>query len=138
MLMASDLFQRYHSLISGPVASDTCISGECVSMLFETPWVKMMVVRYQVAPNICTIEIEVSLPQRIIEPSFPPTTVRQEEAPSFIDSNLAHLNYLLRLQESGFSLGILSSEGIWSAVLKIKGTPDEKLFETILPPDTTN
>jgi len=132
--MASDLLQKYHDLVSGPVASDTCISGECVSMLLETPWVKIMVVRYQVAPKICTIEIEVSLPHCIIDPSCPSITVRQEEARNFIDSNLVHLKYLLTLQEAGFSLGILSTEGIWSAVLKIKGDPGLELFNTLLPP----
>ena len=134
MLTASDLLQRYNDIISGPVSSDTCISGECVSMLLETSWVKMMVVRYQVAPNIYTIEIEVSLPRCVIEPAFPSTTDGKEQARKFIDSNLDHLKYLLRLQETGFSLGILSSEGIWSAVLKINENPDEKLFEILLPP----
>ena len=134
MLMASDLLQLYHNVISGPVGSDTCISGECVSMLLETPWVKIMVIRYQVAPKICTIEIEVSLPHCIIEPSCPSTSTEQEEARKFINSNLDHQKYLLTLQDAGFSLGILSTEGIWSAVLKIKGDPDLELFKTLLPP----
>ncbi|TFH06324.1 MAG: hypothetical protein E4H14_11040 [Candidatus Thorarchaeota archaeon] len=136
MILASDLLERFHSLISTPVVSDTCISGECVSMLVETAWVKIMVIRYQVAPKICTIEIEVSLPNCIIEPTYPSTAAKQEESRQFINSSLAHLKYLLRLQEVGFSIGILSDEGIWSAVLKIEGEPDEKLFETILPPES--
>ena len=134
MLMASDLLQKYHSLISGPVASDTCISGECVSMLLETSWVKIMVIRYQVAPKICTIEIEVSLPHCDIEPSCPSTSAEQEEARKFINTNLDYLKYLLTLQDVGFSLGILSTEGIWSAVLKIKGDPSLDLFNTLQPP----
>lgn len=134
--MASDLLEQFQSLISGPIVSDTCISGECVSILVETAWVKMMVVRYQVAPEICTIEIEVSLPNCIIEPTYPSTATKKEEARKFIGGNIDHLKYLLRLQEVGFSLGILSSEGIWSAVLKIEGGPDVRLFENLLPPDS--
>ncbi|TFH07032.1 MAG: hypothetical protein E4H14_09415, partial [Candidatus Thorarchaeota archaeon] len=111
MVMASDLLQRYHDITSGPVVSDTCISGECVSKLLETSWVKIMVIRYQVAPNINTIEIEVSLPNCIIEPTCPSTTTEQDEARKFIDDNVNHLNYLLGLQKVGFSLGILSTEG---------------------------
>ncbi|TFG98602.1 hypothetical protein E4H12_05645 [Candidatus Thorarchaeota archaeon] len=103
-------------------------------MLVETAWVKVLVVRYQVAPKICTIEIEVSLPNCIIEPTFPSNATKKEEARKFINSNLDHLKYLLRLQEAGFALGILSTEGIWSAVLKIKRDPGLELFNTLLPP----
>ncbi|MFW9843345.1 MAG: hypothetical protein ACFFEV_02095 [Candidatus Thorarchaeota archaeon] len=137
MLTNSDLLQRYRDTVSGPIVSDTCISGECVSKLLETSWVKLMVVRYQMAPKICTIEIEVSLPNCIIEPTCPSSTDEQEEARKFIDTNLEHLKYLLRLQEIGFSLGVLSTEGIWSAVLKIKDEPDLELFNNLLPPTYT-
>ena len=134
MSTASDLLQRYRDTISGPVVSDTCISGECVSKLLETPWVKIMVIRYQMAPKISTIEIEVSLPNCIIEPTCPSKSTEQENARKFIDTNRDHLKYLLTLQDAGFSLGILSTEGIWSAVLEIKGNPDLELFKTLLPP----
>jgi hypothetical protein len=134
MYQASDLLQRYHSLVSDPVTSETCVSGECVSKLLVTSWVKIMVVRYQMAPKISMIEIEVSLPHCIIEPTYPTTAANQEEARSFIDGNMEHLKYLLRLQEAGFALGILSTEGIWSAILKIKGEPGLDLFNSLLPP----
>ena len=138
MPIASELLQRYHEILSEPVVSDACISGECVSMLHETSWVRMMIIRYQVAPNICSIEIEFSLPNRVIEIAFPSTAAAQEQAHEYIENTVYHLKYLLRLQEAGFSLGILSPEGIWSAVLKIKGNPDVKLFEDILPPELIN
>ncbi|TFG31504.1 hypothetical protein EU528_06100 [Candidatus Thorarchaeota archaeon] len=93
-----------------------------------------MIVRYQMAPKICMIEIEVSLPYCSIEPTYPATEAEQEEARNFIDNNLAHLKYLLRLQKAGFSLGILSAEGIWSAILKVKKNPDLELFDSLLPP----
>jgi hypothetical protein len=134
MNQASDLLQRYRNLVSNPVTSDTYVSGEYVSKLFETPWIKIMVVRYRMAPEICMIEIEVSLPHCTIEPAYPAKTADQDEARHFIASNLAHLNYLLRLQEAGFSLGILSAEGIWSAILKTNGEPSLKLFKSLLPP----
>ena len=134
MNQASDLLQRYQNLVSDPISSDSCISGECVTKLLETPWVKIMVVRYQMAPKICMIEIEVSLPYCNIELTYPPSDSGQREARNFIDSNLAHLKYLLQLQEAGFSLGILSAEGIWSAILKIKGDPSLELFNSLLPP----
>jgi len=138
MLMALELLQRYNEILSGPVASDACISGECVSMLCETSWVKMMVVRYEVAPEICSIEIEFSLPNRVIEIDFPSTAATQEQAREYVENTIDHLKYLIKLQEVGFSLGILAPEGIWSAVIKIKENPDEKLFEDLLPPEEIN
>jgi len=134
MLIASELLQRYNEIISGPVVSDICISGECVSMLYETSWVKVMVVRYQVAPDICSIEVEISFPDCVIEVIFPSPAPAQEQAQKYIGNTVDHLKYLLKLKDAGFSLGILSLEGIWSAVLQIKGTPDVELFESLLPP----
>jgi hypothetical protein len=135
MPIASKLLQRYTEIISGPVVSDACISGECVSMLYETSWVKVMVVRYQVAPNIYSIEVEISFPDCVIEVVFPSPAAAQEQAHEYIESTVDHLKYLLKLKDAGFSLGILSLEGIWSAVLQIKGNPDVKLFEALLPPE---
>lgn len=134
MSIASKLLQRYNEIISGPIVSDTCISGECVSKLYETSWVKVMVVRYQVAPDICSIEVEISFPDCVIEVVFPSSAPAQEQAQKYIESTVDHMKYLIKLKDAGFSLGILSSEGIWSAVLQIKGTPDVELFESLLPP----
>jgi hypothetical protein len=103
-------------------------------MLYETLWIKVMVVRYQVAPDICSIEVEFSFPDCVIEVVFPSPSAAQEQAHEYIESTVDHLKYLLKLKEAGFSLGILSLEGIWSAVLQIKGNPDVKLFEDLLPP----
>jgi len=136
LVIATDLLHQYESLVSSPVESEGCISGECVATLHETSWVKIMVVRYQMAPEICTIEIEVSLPYCIVDPTFPSIETGQVESQKYIESHLNHLKYLLKLQREGFSLGIISTEGIWSAVLKIEGTPDAKLFEIIIPPVT--
>jgi hypothetical protein len=134
MPQATDLLQMYNNIISEPAESDSCISGECVSKLLETSWVKILVIRYELAPQICTIEIEVSLPNCFIEPTYPPPRKMQKEAHEYVNRNIEHLNYLLKLQDAGFSIGVISNEGIWSAILKIKGTPDQELFQTILPP----
>jgi len=134
MLIASELLQRYNEIVSESVVSDICISGECVSMLYETSWVKVMVVRYQVAPDICSIEVEISFPDCVIEVVFPSPALAQEQAQKYIGNTVDHMEYLLKLKDAGFSLGILSLEGIWSAVLQIKGTPDVELFESLLPP----
>ena len=134
MSIASKLLQRYNEIISGPVDSDTCISGECVSMLYETSWIKVMVVRYQVAPDTCSIEVEFSFPDCVIEVVFPSPAPAQEQAQKYIESTVDHMKYLIKLKDAGFSLGILSLEGIWSAVIRIKENPDVKLFESLLPP----
>ena len=134
-MIADDLLIRYNEILSQPVYRNSCISGECVSNLCETSWIKMMVVRYQVAPNITSIEIEISLPSCTIEIEYPSTEESQEQARDYIQKTLDHMNYLLKLQEIGFSLGIISTEGIWSAVLKVRGPPDINLFEKILPPE---
>jgi len=134
LLTSKELLQKYHETLSSPIDASDCSSGECVSMIFCSDWVKMMIIRSQEQSTDCSIEIEVSLPTCIIEPYLLSSNVNQSEARIFIDTTITHLEYLLRLQKIGFKLGIISTEGIWTAVLGMNKSVDEELFEALLPP----
>ena len=128
------LLQKYHEILSTPIDDTMCLSGECVSMLYCSDWVKMMVVRSEDATIGHSIEVEVSFPACVIELNSHSSNSKQNEAQQFIDHTIIHLKYLLGLQSLGFTIGIISMEGIWSAILEIREQPDDSLFKKISPP----
>ncbi len=109
-------------------------NDESVSVLYSTEWVKIMIVRDQQSPEICFIEVEISLPPCTIDPSTCTEALHNSTAREFIEDTISHLKYLLRLEEAGLLIGILSAEGIWSASLAVREHPDERLFEALIPP----
>jgi hypothetical protein len=109
-------------------------NDESVSILYGTDWVKIMVVRDPESPEICFIEVEISLPPCTIDPSTCTEALHDGTARKFIEDTISHLEYLLRLEEAGLVIGILSAEGIWSASLTAQENPDVKMFEVLIPP----
>jgi hypothetical protein len=109
-------------------------SEESVSLLCRTDWVKIMIIRDPEMPEVSSVEIEISLPPCIIEPVRKDVDVGDQTARKFIGDTIAHFEYLLRLEDAGLVLGILSAEGIWSAVVEVRNCPDESFFEILLPP----
>jgi len=131
MLTPTKLLQQYRRAMKKPIKSD---ADESVSILYSTDWVKIMVVRDQQSPEICFIEVEISLPPCTIDPSVDTESLHNGTARRFIEGTISHLGYLLRLEEAGFVIGIVSAEGIWSASLAVQEHPDERLFEALIPP----
>ena len=110
------------------------ISFNFLSILFNSEWVTILVTRSPEMDGFCFIEVEVSFPVCAIEPTPSSSSAKQKEARVFTCALIAHLNYLLRLQDYGFTLGIISTEGIWSAVIEIEKALEVPFFETIIPP----
>lgn len=131
MMTATKLLQQFQRMIAAPIRDDF---GESVSLLHTTDWVKIMVVRDPQSPEVCFIEVEISLPPCIIDPSTNRSDFHNGAAREYIQDTISHLEYLLRLDEAGLLIGILSAEGIWSASLAVREHPDERLFETLIPP----
>jgi hypothetical protein len=131
MITPTDLIQKYQRIVTEPIKGEV---EESVAFLHRTDWVKIMIVRNLQTPKICSIEVEISLPPCIIEPSINNTNAHNIIAHKFIEDTISHLEYLLKLEEAGLTLGILSEEGIWCASLEVRACPDESLFETLMPP----
>jgi hypothetical protein len=131
MITSTDLVQEYQRIVTEPIKGDV---EESVALLHRTDWVKIMIVRNLQTPEICSIEVELSLPPCIIEPSINDTDAHDIIAHKFIEDTISHLEYLLKLGDAGLTLGILSEEGIWCASLEVQTCPDESFFETLMPP----
>ncbi|MDH4212978.1 MAG: hypothetical protein OEV85_03575 [Candidatus Thorarchaeota archaeon] len=131
MITSTELLQRYRRIVSEPIKGDL---DESIALLYKTDWVKIMIVRDAQSSEPCSIEIEITLPPCIIEPSTDDADSQKEIARKFIEDTISHLEYLLRLEEAGLILGIISTEGIWCASLFVCNSPDETFFEVLIPP----
>ena len=53
---------------------------------------------------------------------------------NFVQSLIKYLEYLLRLDEEGLTLGVMSRDGLWTAYIEIDDTPPDSLFKALIPP----
>jgi len=105
---------------------------ECISILYENDWVRILGVRNTDHSEEKRIEVEVSLPLGSI--SAPPDDITGLEVRSFVQNLIKHLEYLLSLADSGFTLGIMTREGIYTAYLEFENSPSDTMFDVLLPP----
>ena len=137
MLVSKTLQDKYHEIIQTPIDPSSCASGECISLLYHSEWTTIIVIRSPELEELHSIEVEVTFPLCMIDPAPSSSKREQNEAREFTHSTIKHLKYLLKLQQNGFSLGLISTEGIWSAVIEITDPPDASFFEIIIPPTVT-
>ena len=129
----TELIKRFREIIAGPLND----ADEVVQLLCETKWVRILVVRSTDTPQESSIEVEVALPECVIEPLPIADSKKQSgdsEARSFVERTIDHLRYLLKLEKAGLTLGVVSKEGIWSASTIVRGSPLASLFQALLPP----
>ena len=102
-------------------------SEESVSVLSQNDWVRILTVCDSDTSEKWRIEVEVSLPSQKDPHS-------RKDVKNFLQNLIRHLEYLLRLDEEGFTLGVMSRDGLWTAFLAIEGLPQDNLFKALIPP----
>lgn len=131
MVQATELKQRFKHIANTSFAEQE----EMVRLLFETEWIRILVVRNSETPAQFSFEVELALPSRIIEPreshDGPGGTGR---ARAFVERTIQHLEYMLHLEAAGLSLGVVSKDGIWTASVTTSQNPSSSFFESLIPP----
>ena len=102
-------------------------SEESVSVLSQNDWVRILTVFDSDTSEMWRIEVEVSLPSHNDPQSG-------KDAKNFLQNLMKHLEYLLRLDEKGLTLGVMSRDGLWTAYLDIDDLPQDNLFKALIPP----
>ncbi len=102
-------------------------SEESVSVLSQNDWVRILTVCDADTSGKWRIEVEVSLPS-LKDPQS------GKDVKNFIRNLIMHLEYLLRLDDEGLTLGVMSRDGLWTAYLEIDDLPPDKLFMALIPP----
>lgn len=120
----SELKSKCEMAMRVPISDE---NEESVSVLSENDWVRILTVCDSEISEKWRIEVEVSLPSHEDPHS-------QSDVKSFIRNLIKHLEYLLRLDEEGLTLGVLSRDGLWTAYLEINDLPQDTLFKALIPP----
>ena len=120
----SELKLKCKKAMRGPVPAD---DEESVSVLSENEWVRILTVCDSDSSETWRIEVEVSLPSHEDPHS-------RSDVTKFIRNLIKHLEYLLRLDKEGLTLGVLSRDGLWTAYLEIDDLPQDSLFKALIPP----
>lgn len=134
MMTFSELKSKYIQAMTKQPSSE---DEEYVCVLWQNDWVRILTVRDSDTPDKWRIEVEVSLPSKLISATAqqPPTDNHTgEEAKRFVQDLIKHLEYLLRLDDEGLTLGVMSRDGLWTAYLEIDELPQDGLFEALIPP----
>ena len=134
MMTFSELKSKYMQALTKTPSSE---DEESVFILWQNDWVRILAVRNIDAPEKWRIEVEVSLPSELMSATSqqpPPNNHASEETKRFVQDLIKHLEYLLRLDDEGFILGVMSRDGLWTAYLEIDDSPPDSLFKALIPP----
>ena len=136
------LMEKYQKIVSTPVDSPTPTfneSGETVEILLQTKSLRILVIRESVNPQTVSLEVEVWLPNRNptaldTESETTETELEDEDLSTTLSRMIDHLQYLLKLHKSGFTLDVIKHDCLWTASKSFTETPSRALFELLIPP----
>jgi hypothetical protein len=136
----SDLIKEYRRLVA--IQQDKLISKEVserVVNLYENDRIRILLVRTPEAPDTVKMEIEVALPDRIwgLDANYFSDDLTTSDQPAIRISLVEMVllfQYLLQLQQVGFTLDFFGEEGLWIASYHINQEPSKTLFSSLQPP----
>lgn len=121
-------FSELKSKCKEAIAKQPSIEDEeSISVLWQNDWVRILTVRDSDISEKWRIEVEVSLPSQN-EPQS------GEDIKKFIQNLIKHLEYLLRLDNEGLTLSVISRDSLWIAYVEIEDLPPDNLFKALIPP----
>jgi hypothetical protein len=135
----SDLVKAYEQFVADDnpiVPGDT---SEKVELVYETEWVQILLVRKIPSDAEVKLVVEVSFPTWMETFSLTSNATEAERDHTNIlrpvlHELILHIEYLLKLSEAGFRLGVIVEEGFWTAWTPLTASPSVQLFSAISPP----
>jgi hypothetical protein len=124
MITYSDLKSKCECALTSPTPED---GEESISILCQNEWVRILTVYESETSEKWRIEVEVSLPSQKNPQSG-------KDVREFVQNLIKHLDYLLRLDNEGLTLGVMSRDGLWTAYIDFVTLPEDRLFKTLIPP----
>ena len=141
MTHALDLMDRYRQLMATPLTPATLNDvGESISILHQTKWIRILLIRRVAVPNSALIEVELSLPQSAKDPAGEVMNLSiqgealRKDAAMLLGEMIPQLQYMLRLKEGGFILDVIENNCMWIVSRRFNEMPKEELFQLLVPP----
>lgn len=135
MMSVSKLKEKYEQLVKEPLPKVTSNEdGEIVFTLYQTEWLRILVVRSVKESQVISIEVEISLPRGLSDQKPRRQESNDEDVNGTLEIMIEHLRYMQRLQSEGFTLDIIRQDCLWTASKEFKKIPSQSLFKLLLPP----
>ncbi len=128
MIQVDKLMETYKEFMSLPM--EPVIDSEVVSLLFQTEWLRVLMVRRNGTPDRIVIDAEISFPVKMnsdFEKNLSDGFLRD-----LVLETIKHLKYLLVLADHGYRLGIIGESCLWTASKQFIQAPTTKDFEMLL------
>ncbi|MBY8998358.1 MAG: hypothetical protein KGD60_11560 [Candidatus Thorarchaeota archaeon] len=122
--MIVDLKAKYNEAVSKQ--DEKLDSDDVTTLIYRTPWVRILLDRDSEENKVRSIEVEISLPETI--------ETDKSDSSEIIDRLSEHLQYLQHLREYGFELSVIGTGCIYCASKEIQDIPEDNVFRALLPP----
>jgi hypothetical protein len=109
-------------------SSDEIVCGQWISVVMRTDWVEILLMRTLKDPHRFSVEVEVSIP------TYFPHNGRSAVTRKTPLDMIEHMQYLVRLQDAGFSLIVVGEEGLWLASKDFEEAPSAEILNVLMPP----
>ncbi|MFX0169961.1 MAG: hypothetical protein ACFE89_11475 [Candidatus Hodarchaeota archaeon] len=134
----SDFVKAYEQFVADDGPNLIRDSFEKVELVYETEWVQILLVREIPSNAEIKLVVEVSYPTWMQTLSLTQSTNEAERDHtsrlcSVLHELILHLEYLLKLSEAGFRLGVIVEEGFWTAWTYLSTRPLQQLFAALFP-----
>jgi hypothetical protein len=133
-----ELIESFRSFasIDFPEISDT-LGEEITRILFQTRFLRVLMTRRRNEPNVISVDVELSFPfwmdsESQIDYSEQEVSSHQVELHEFLVAMIHHLEYLLRLRDDGFLLGLIGQGCVWTASKEYQTIPDSEDLDLLL------
>ncbi|MFX1606061.1 MAG: hypothetical protein ACFFDD_09145 [Promethearchaeota archaeon] len=122
--MTLNLKEKYTKAAS--ILKSEYSSEEIATLLYRTPWVRIMLEYDEQEGDAFFIEVEMSLPEN--------SDSKEMDSTELIDRLSEHLQYLQKLRDNGFELSVIGTGCIYCASKELREPPEDNLFSALLPP----
>ncbi len=136
-----ELMKKYQQLTAKPLDSPSMKneSGESVMSLFQSSSLRILLLRTSEEPETVSVEVEVWLPGNnsdngSSQSNSPSADSENEKLGVVLGQMIDHLQYLLRLHQSGFILDVIKHDCLWTASKSFVKPPSREVFDLLLPP----
>ena len=140
---SEELMKKYQQLTAKPLDSPSIEneSGESVASLFQSPSLRILLLRTSESPESVSVEVEVWLPGNNSDngsssSNHASAELENEKLGITLSQMIHHLQYLLRLFKSGFKLDVIKHDCLWTATKSFEKPPTREVFALLLPPST--
>ena len=111
-------------------------NGEYYNIVYETDWVRVLLIRSNENPRFLTIDIEITLPNQCIYNELNQDEIAKSEYQNLMKETLIalkkHIDYIVELQENGFTIEMFGREFLYSASKEVECNDNpEKVISSI-------